>query len=135
MIAYNRNMRQLLYRKRKGLSTAKNRITSQEHDWPSELYVTLRFEVPSLEGRKVIFAWANLRLPVEGDPLAVAKAIDDRDLLVAFSHLQFSQIRGRQPYSIVRNIPYVILQGWVNDTHSMGTGDMGDCLSPRYARL
>ena len=28
--------------------------------------------------------------------------------LVAFSHLQFSQIRGRQPYSIVRNIPYVI---------------------------
>jgi hypothetical protein len=79
MIAYNRNMRQLLYRKRKGLSTAKNRITSQEHDWPSVLYVTLRFEVPSLEGRKVIFAWANLRLPVESDPLAVAKAIDNRD--------------------------------------------------------
>src|SRR5208337_1550238 len=51
----------------------------QEHNWPSEFYVTLRFEVPSLEGRKVIFAWANLRLPVEGDPLAVAKAIDDRD--------------------------------------------------------
>jgi len=30
--------------------------------------------------------------------------------LVAFSHLQFSQIRGRQPYLIVRNILYVILQ-------------------------
>jgi Lytic transglycolase len=28
--------------------------------------------------------------------------------LVAFSHLQFSQIRGRQPYSIVRKIPYLI---------------------------
>jgi hypothetical protein len=30
--------------------------------------------------------------------------------LVAFSHLQFSQIRGRQAYSIVRNIPYLIPQ-------------------------
>jgi hypothetical protein len=30
--------------------------------------------------------------------------------LVAFSHLQFSQIRGRQPYSIVRKIPYLILR-------------------------
>ena len=29
--------------------------------------------------------------------------------LVAFSHLQFSQIRGRQPYSIVRKIPYLII--------------------------
>jgi len=29
--------------------------------------------------------------------------------LVAFSYLQFSQIRGRQPYSIVRKIPYLIL--------------------------
>jgi hypothetical protein len=28
--------------------------------------------------------------------------------LVAFSHLQFSQIRSRQPYSIVRQIPYLI---------------------------
>jgi len=28
--------------------------------------------------------------------------------LVAFSHLQFSQIRGRQPHLIVRNILYVI---------------------------
>jgi hypothetical protein len=28
--------------------------------------------------------------------------------LVAFIHLQVSQIRGRQPYSIVRNILYVI---------------------------
>ena len=27
---------------------------------------------------------------------------------IAFSHLQFSQIRGRQPYSIVRKIPYLI---------------------------
>jgi hypothetical protein len=29
-------------------------------------------------------------------------------VLVAFSHHQFSQIRGRQPYSIVRKILYVI---------------------------
>ena len=29
-------------------------------------------------------------------------------LAVLVAHLQFSQIRGRQPYSIVRNIPYVI---------------------------
>jgi hypothetical protein len=28
--------------------------------------------------------------------------------LVAFSHLQFSQIRGRQPYLILRKILYVI---------------------------
>jgi hypothetical protein len=28
--------------------------------------------------------------------------------LVAFRHLQFSQIRGCQPYSIVRKIPYLI---------------------------
>jgi hypothetical protein len=79
MIAYDRNVRQLLYRKCEGLSAAKNGITSQEHDWSGELYVTLRFEVPGPEGRKVIFAWANLRLPVKGDPLAVAKAIDDCD--------------------------------------------------------
>ncbi len=78
-IPYYRDIRQLLYRQRKGLSTAKNSITSQEHDWPGKLYVTLRFEVPGLQGCKVIFAWANLRLPVESDLLAVAKAIDDRD--------------------------------------------------------
>jgi hypothetical protein len=30
--------------------------------------------------------------------------------LVAFSHLQFSQIRGRQPYLIVRKIPYLIAE-------------------------
>src|SRR6476469_4951884 len=79
MIAYDRNVRQLFYRKCEGLSAAKNGITSQEHNWPGELYVTLRFEVPGPEGRKVIFAWANLRLPVKSDPLAVAEAIDDRD--------------------------------------------------------
>jgi hypothetical protein len=28
--------------------------------------------------------------------------------LIAFSYLQFSQIRGRQPYLFVRKIPYVI---------------------------
>ena len=28
--------------------------------------------------------------------------------LVAFSHHQFSQIRVRQPYSIVRKIPYLV---------------------------
>src|ERR1700730_6995625 len=79
MIAYDCNMRQLLYRQHKGLPTAENRITGQKHDWPGELYVTLRFEVPGLQGCKVIVAWANLRLPVKGNSLAVAKPIDDRD--------------------------------------------------------
>src|SRR5262245_27436990 len=79
MIAYDRDVRQLLYRQRKGLSTAENRIAGQEHDWPGELYVTLRFEVPGLRGCKVIFAWANLRLPAKGNSPAVAKPIDDRD--------------------------------------------------------
>jgi hypothetical protein len=37
--------------------------------------------------------------------------------LVAFSHLQFSQIRGRQPYPIVRNIPYVIWESDVINTY------------------
>ena len=79
MITDNRNMRQLSYRQRKGLSTAENRITGQEYDWSGELCVTLRFDVPCLQVCKVIFAWANLCLPVEGDSLAVAKPIDDRD--------------------------------------------------------
>jgi hypothetical protein len=43
------------------------------------LGVTLRLDVPSPQGAKVILAWANLRLPVEGDSFAVAKTIDDRD--------------------------------------------------------
>src|SRR3974377_51540 len=79
MITYDGNMRQLLYRKCEGLSTAENGITSQQHDRLGELYVTLRVEVPSLEGRNVLFAWASLRLPGKGAPLAGAKAIDDRD--------------------------------------------------------
>src|ERR1700738_1058579 len=79
MITDDRNMRQLLYRQRKGLPTAENRITGQEYDWPGELCVTLRFDVPGLLPCKVIFAWANLFLPVEGDSLAVAKPIDDGD--------------------------------------------------------
>src|SRR5688572_21223097 len=79
MIAHDRHMRQLLYRQRKGLSTAENRITGQEHDRPGELCVALRFEVPGLQGRKVILAWASLGLPVEGYSLAVAKPIDDLD--------------------------------------------------------
>jgi len=79
MIAQNRDMRQLPYRQRKYLSTAKNSITGQEHDWPGKLCVTLRSEVPGLQGCKGILTRANLRLPVEGDLLAVAKAIDDRD--------------------------------------------------------
>jgi hypothetical protein len=43
------------------------------------LCVTLRFDVPGLQACKVIFTWANLCLPAEGDSLAVAKPIDDRD--------------------------------------------------------
>ena len=72
-------MRQLLYRQRKGLPTAENRIACQEHDWSDELGVTLWFDVPRLQWRKVIFTWANLRFPVEGHSPAVAKPIDDRD--------------------------------------------------------
>ena len=36
-------------------------------------------------------------------------------VLVAFSHLQFSLFRGRQPYLIVRNIPYVIQVSLYNE--------------------
>jgi hypothetical protein len=43
------------------------------------LYLSLRFEVPGLQGRKVIFGWTNLCLPVEGDAFLTAKAIDDGD--------------------------------------------------------
>ena len=78
MITYDRNMRQLFYRQRKGLSAAENRITGQECDWPGELCVTLRFDVPGLPACKRIFAGANLCLPVERNSLAVAKPIDDR---------------------------------------------------------
>ena len=39
--------------------------------------------------------------------------------LVAFSHLQFSQIRGRQPYLIVRNILYVIRIAFGAEASSM----------------
>jgi hypothetical protein len=43
--------------------------------------------------------------------------------LVAFSHLQFSQIRARQPYSIVRNIPYLIrLEADVDPKDVIGLG-------------
>src|ERR1700722_17410381 len=39
-------------------------------------------------------------------------------VLVASSHPQFSQIRGRQPYSIVRNIPYFIIrEGYILKNH------------------
>src|SRR6185436_2525505 len=72
-------MRELLYRQCKCLPAAEHRITGQEHDWAGELNFSLRVEVPGLQARKVIFAWANLCLPVEGDPLAVTKPIDDRD--------------------------------------------------------
>jgi len=79
MITYDRNMRQLLYRQRKGLSTAENRITGQEYNRPGELCVTFRFDVPGLQACKVIFARANLCGPVEGDSPAIAKPIDDGD--------------------------------------------------------
>ena len=72
-------MGQLPYRQRKGLSTAKNRITGQEDDRPGKLYVALRFEVPGFQRRKVIPAWTNLRLSAEGNAPTIAKAIDDGD--------------------------------------------------------
>src|SRR5215471_12069866 len=72
-------MRQLPYRQRKGLSPAENGITGQEHDWPGELSFTLRFEVPRPQGCKVVVARADFCPPTEGDALAVAKPVDDRD--------------------------------------------------------
>ena len=72
-------MGQLPYRQRKGLSTAKDRITGQEDDRPGKLYVALRFEVPGFQLRKVILAWTNLRLSAEGNAPTIAKAIDDGD--------------------------------------------------------
>ena len=72
-------MRQLLYRQGKDLCATENGITGQEYGRSGELCVTLRLDVPGLQGSKVIFAWANLRLPVKGDSFAVAKPIDDRD--------------------------------------------------------
>jgi hypothetical protein len=85
MIADDRNMRQLFYGQREGLSAAENRIAGQQHDWPRELHVTLWLKVPGLQGRKVIVTWANLCLPVEGHSLAVAKPIDDHDRNIIFS--------------------------------------------------
>jgi hypothetical protein len=70
---------QLLYRQRKSLPPAKNRITGQEHDRPGKLYVSLRFEVPGFQGREIILARTDLRLPVEGNAFTAAKAIDDGD--------------------------------------------------------
>src|SRR6516165_2695916 len=72
-------MRQLPYRQRKGLSPAENGITGQEHDRPGELSFTLRLEVPRPQGCKVVVARADFRPCTEGDALAVAKPVDDRD--------------------------------------------------------
>ena len=53
-------------------------------------------------------------------------------VLVAFSHLQFSQIRGRQPYLIVRKIPYLInkvtahLEFPMTDSAALGDKTVGD---------
>ena len=79
MVPYDRNVRQLPDCKGKGLAAAKNRITGQEYDRPGELCLTLRFEIPGLQACIVMLAGADLCLPVEGDSLAVAKPIDDRD--------------------------------------------------------
>ena len=43
------------------------------------MYVTFRLEVPGFQGRKIILAWTNFRLPVEGNAFAAAKSIDDGD--------------------------------------------------------
>src|SRR5271169_5383385 len=85
MIAYDHDMRQLFYRKRERLPTAKNRIASQDYDWPGELHATLRFNVRGLQGREVIVARTNLRLPVKCHAPAVAKPINDGDCSTVFS--------------------------------------------------
>src|SRR5258708_6801610 len=79
MIADDRHIRQLPYSQREDLTAAEDGITGQQRDWSGELRVALRFDVPGFQGCKVIFAWADLRPPVEGYSLAVAKPVDDRD--------------------------------------------------------
>ena len=78
-IADDRDIRKLLYCEREGLAAAENRIAGQKHDWPGELCFALRFDVPSPQRFERIFAWANLRLPVEGYTATITKSIDDRD--------------------------------------------------------
>ena len=45
----------------------------------TESQVTLRFDVPGPQFRKIIVAWTNLRLPMERDAFAVTEPIDDGD--------------------------------------------------------
>ena len=79
MVPYDRNVGQLPDCKGKGLAAAKNGITGQECDRPGELCPALRLKVPGLQPCIITFAWSDLRPPAEGDSLAVAKSIDDRD--------------------------------------------------------
>src|SRR5439155_12270480 len=79
MVTDDRNVRQLPDRQRKDLSAAENRVAGQQRDRPGESCVALRLDVPGLPGCIVILAWTDLRRPVEGYPLAVAKPVDDRD--------------------------------------------------------
>src|SRR5262245_8222951 len=79
VIADDRDIRQLLECQGKDLAAAEYRIAGQEDDRPGELGITLRFDVPGPQSRIVIVAWADLRLPMERDTLAVTKPIDDGD--------------------------------------------------------
>ena len=62
-------MRQPLYRQRKGLTATENENHRSDSFGLVQLCVALRFDVPGLEACKIIFAWANLCAPVEGDSL------------------------------------------------------------------
>ena len=79
MVTYDRDIGQLSYRQRESFSAAENGVGRQEHNWPGELRITLRFEIPGLQGFKVIVARANLGLSMKGHTRTVAKPIDDSD--------------------------------------------------------
>jgi len=98
-------MGQLPYRQCKNVAAAENRVTGQERDWPGELSLTLWFEAPGLQGCKVIFAWANLRFPVEGYSFAIAKTIEDldHDIIVSARAVADIDDEGDQVFEVTGN--------------------------------
>src|SRR4029077_21030045 len=68
-----------------GLAAAEDRVGGQQHDRPDELRVASRLEVPGRHRREGVLAGAELRLAAEGDALAIAEAIDDRDRLAVIA--------------------------------------------------
>jgi hypothetical protein len=67
----------------------------------SPLTVAISSELGSISSRPIL---DSRPLDEMGDFFGIVMGLE----FIAFSHLQFSQIRGRQPYSIVRKKSYVI---------------------------